>query len=228
MAPLAPPSGTGPPKPVFAAPLLGREWLSPAAFELRLARPEGFAFRPGQRIRIVDGPLERDYSLAGSPREELLRLCVRLVPEGSLSRRLASMPVGEAVRFSGPYGYFLFQPSDAPPVFVATGTGIAPFRSMAAAGAEGFLLFHGVRGPEDLYYAELLRARSRRYVPCLTAGAGGVPGARAGRVTGAVRECLAPGAYDFYLCGRREMVRDMTFLADDVFPQARLYTEIFF
>ena len=39
---------------------------------------------------------------------------------------------------------------------------------------------------------------------------------------------LARRAYDFYLCGREEMIRDVTLLVDEAFPGSRVYAEIFF
>jgi benzoate/toluate 1,2-dioxygenase reductase subunit len=39
---------------------------------------------------------------------------------------------------------------------------------------------------------------------------------------------LIPGRYDFYLCGRREMIRDVTFLVDEKFPGALVFTETFY
>ena len=46
--------------------------------------------------------------------------------------------------FTGPHGYFTFRDFRLKPVFVATGTGIAPFVSMVRAGAKGFIVLHGV------------------------------------------------------------------------------------
>jgi benzoate/toluate 1,2-dioxygenase reductase component len=46
-------------------------------------------------------------------------------------------------------------------------------------------------------------------------------------VTDWVRTRLAPGSYDFYLCGRREMVRDVTGLVDESYTGSRVYSEVF-
>jgi benzoate/toluate 1,2-dioxygenase reductase subunit len=115
---------------------------------------------------------------------------------------------------------------------VATGTGIAPFAAMARAGVRGFLLLHGVREPEELYYEALFRGAAARVVPCLTGhGSGGPPRheqAFPGRVTAYIEAHLPRRPYDFYLCGREEMIRDVTFLVDEGFPGSRVYSEIFF
>jgi ferredoxin-NADP reductase len=206
-------------------------WLSGNAFEMRLARPEGFAFRPGQHIRLSVQGLERDYSLISGAEEPCLALCIRHLPQGALTPVLASLETGSALEFSGPRGHFTFRPSDRPAVIVATGTGIAPFSAMARSGVRGFLLLQGVREPEELYYPELFRAAASKVVPCLTGrggGRGGPPDAFSGRVTQYLEASLPRQAYDFYLCGREEMVRDVTLLVDEAFAGSRVYSEIFF
>ena len=65
-----------------------------------------------------------------------------------------------------------------------------------------------------------------RYVPCLSGE--GEPGCFPGRVTAWSHDHLPTGCYDFYLCGSRHMVRDMTALVDERFPGSRVFTEIFF
>ena len=206
-------------------------WLSANTFELRLARPEGFAFRAGQHIRLQSQGLERDYSLTSGPEDTPLALLIRHVPEGALTPFLASLEPGAEIAFSGPRGHFAFRPSDRPAVFVATGTGIAPFSAMVRSGARDFLLLHGVRAAEDLYYEDLFRAAAGEVVPCLTglgAGQSPRPGVFPGRVTAYLEANLPQGAYDFYLCGREEMIRDVTLLVDEAFPGSRVYAEIFF
>lgn len=205
--------------------------LSSDTFELRLARPEGFDFRAGQHIRLEVQGVERDYSLTSGPEASHLALLIRRVPEGALTPCLASLEPGSEIDFSGPRGHFAFRPSDLPAVFVATGTGIAPFAAMVRSGVRDFLLLHGVRTAEDLYYEDLLRAAAGEVVPCLTRhGDGQLPHAEAffGRVTAYLEANLPRKAYDFYLCGREEMIRDVTLLADEAFPGSRVYAEIFF
>jgi ferredoxin-NADP reductase len=116
-------------------------------------------------------------------------------------------------------------------VFVATGTGIAPFVSMARSGVGGFVLLHGVRTSADLYYERIFRAAAGSYVPCLSRGSA-VSCVRHevffGRVNEYIEGHLPRRGYDFYLSGRGEMIRDVTLLVDDLFPDSRVYSEIFF
>jgi benzoate/toluate 1,2-dioxygenase reductase subunit len=212
----------------YTAALLERKRLSDGTFELRLGRPEGFDFLPGQRILVFSDGEQRDYSLAGSPRDRVLALCVRRVGSGRVSPILCSAERGDQIRFSGPHGYFLFRPSGRPAVFVATGTGAAPFASMARSTAGQFTMIHGVRQVDELYYAGLFRERAGRYVPCISGPFHPSNGIFAGRVTHYLASQLKPGSFDFYLCGRGEMIRDVTWLVDERFPGSWVYTERFF
>ena len=209
----------------FTTRLLDRSRLSEKAFQIELDRPSGFQFLPGQSITIVKESVQRDYSLACAPDSARLTLCVRHVPHGLLSPFLAAAPLGTSFSFTGPHGYFLFRQSPRPAVFVATGAGVAPFFSMVSAGITGFTMLHGARTADELYYEKHLRAASDRYVPCLSEGS--VPGCFMGRVSDWAREHLSPQAYDFYLCGSREMIRDVTPLVDERFPGSLVLTEIF-
>jgi ferredoxin-NADP reductase len=175
--------------------------------------------------------LERDYTPVSSPSDPTLALCIRKLEEGVISPLLASAEMGTQIHFTGPYGYFTFRASPRSAVFVATGTGIAPFVSMGRSGIGGFILLHGVRTPHELYYESLFRTKARRYVPCVS----GVPlrssaplGTFYGKVTDYIKEHLPKGPYDFYLCGRGDMIRDVTLLVDERFSGSFIYAEIFY
>lgn len=203
-----------------------RRWLTTDTYVLRLDRPESFRFAPGQRICLQHGDLLRDYSLISAPHAPTLDILIRRIVGGVMSSHLAELPLETAVEIEGPQGYFIFQDQGNRPLFVASGTGIAPFVSMARAGLRGFGLLHGVRTAEELYFAEEMRARADRYQACLTGGGTG-PDAYAGRVTSYVAEHLETGIYDFYACGRAEMIRDLAHVIDDRFPSSRLFSESF-
>ena len=219
----------------FTTRVTGRRWLSRKAYEIRLNRPREFSFTPGQFIRLqAEGGegqgAERDYSLISIPSDPDLGLLVRDTGTGGLSSFLGAADMGTPIWFAGPRGYFTRQESGRPAVFVATGTGVAPFVSMARSGISGFVLLHGVKTGAELYYEDLFRRLSCLYAPCLSSGeaARDFPGAFCGRVTGYLASILAPGKYDFYLCGRREMIRDVTILIDERFPGGRIYSETFY
>jgi ferredoxin-NADP reductase len=131
------------------------------------------AFRPGQFISCllpVGGEtLIRPYSIASSPEDDELEICLNLVPGGLGSPYLLSRPVGATLRFTGPWGTFVLDRApEAEAVFVADGTGVAPIRSMlrravATATRHPLRLLHGAANPERALYRAELEALARRY-----------------------------------------------------------------
>lgn len=213
------------------AKLMARRRLSRNTFELILTRPSGFSFVPGQRIRFLHEAIERDYSLISDPDDDNLALCVRRVSGGRFSPYLTSLQVGSHLTFSGPCGYFVFQPSERPALFVATGTGIAPFLSMARSGVTGFCLLHGVASAEDLYYEDFWQKTAEKYIKCLSGTPSDTsrsPHTLHCNVTEYVNIHLPRKPYDFYLCGREDMIRDVIYLVDEFFPGSLVRTEIYF
>jgi len=216
----------------FTAELLERRWVSESTFEIELSRPRNFSFVPGQRMRLALGTGSRDYSLISSPKDSTIAFYIRRVKDGRISPLLAQAEAGTPIECSGPCGYFTFRPSPRPAIFVATGTGIAPFVSMGRSGLSDFTLLHGVRKHTDLFCRSLFIAAAQKYVPCIS----GTPLEQGhdfqdvfhGRVTQYIKRHLVPGIYDFYLCGSSEMIRSATLLMDDLFPGSLVYTEIFF
>ncbi|MBI5064415.1 MAG: hypothetical protein HZB87_13355 [Desulfatitalea sp.] len=214
----------------YAIHVMGRRWLTEGIFEIRFDRPAGFDFLPGQKIGFKLQGATWDYTLLGPAQDPALSLCVRHIPEGRFSPRLAAAQPGEPFQITSASGFFTFKPSPRPAVFVATGTGVAPFVAFARAGVRGFDLLHGVRSAEELVYGRELAAAARRYRPCLS---GPSPTGTdldffAGRVDACLAQHLAPGRYDFYLCGNGDMIRDVMRLIDERFNDSRVFTETFF
>ena len=209
--------------------LVSRKWISEEIFELAFDRPVGFTFSPGQRIRLVHEKGERDYTPISSPQDTHLILLIKVVEGGALTPVLAEAAVGTSFSFTGPQGYFVWLPSDRPAVFVATGTGVAPFISMARSGVKGFIMVHGVRRRGELHEQSLLRGAAADYVACISGPSSGAgPDLFRGRVTTYLRSRLNPGAYDFYLCGQRDMIRDATLIVDERFAGSSVYAETFY
>jgi ferredoxin-NADP reductase len=105
-------------------------------FRLKLAEPSTVSFKAGQFI-ILNVPKEgkivkRAYSIASPPFEpSIIELCIQHVDGGIASTYFWQLKEGDSVSIFGPHGTFLLkEPLDYDPVFMATGTGVAPLRSM--------------------------------------------------------------------------------------------------
>jgi ferredoxin-NADP reductase len=136
--------------------------------ELEVDGVSHFGFVPGQWLSVKavtpDGEeMTRAYSIASAPSDNgHFAFCLNRVEEGYMSNYLCGLEEGAPVRFQGPFGSFILRPPLHDTVFIATGTGIAPFRSMLHwlladperhQGREFWLLF-GARCEQDLYYRE--------------------------------------------------------------------------
>jgi ferredoxin-NADP reductase len=170
------------------ATVVEREDVSPGIVRFRIRPDDGVpAFEPGQYLALgleADGrPLQRPYSTA-SPRGETdaLEFLVRLVPDGALTPRLWTLHAGDRMRVGRPKGLFTADGADPRrPVYVATGTGIAPLLSMletrlreADDGPAGRrpIVIHGVARARDLAWRHRLEALAARgriaYVPAVS------------------------------------------------------------
>jgi len=195
---------------------------------LRLRDPATIAFKAGQFISFeihqegMKFPLTRPYSIASPPsRQDNLDLLFNLVRGGPGSTYLFSLREGDVTEFKGPAGaFYLHEDLGRDYLFVATGTGIAPFRSMWQTLFErntssAVTLFWGVRSQGDLYYQDELEALTRahpnfQYVLTLSRPTEGWTG-ETGRVTRLVEERI-PSVKNLavYLCGNSGMLKDVT------------------
>lgn len=229
MAGIVSQGGVGAAEPGYTVAVTAVHWLSEETFEIRFERPNRFTYLPGQWISIIDGPHRRDYTLLGPSDAEELALCVRFVASGRLSPKLARARRGDRFHISAPSGFFTYKASSHQAVFVATGTGIAPFVAYVRAGVMGFDLLHGGRSESNLYYREIVAAAARRYIPCISGsdGRASLPDVFSGRVAQYLSATYPKGSYDFYLCGRGDMIRDVTRVIDGTFPESRVFMESF-
>ncbi len=179
------------------------------------------AFVPGQFLSLTANEITRAYSIASppSPETRIFSLCANLVPEGRFSPWLFNLQPDDEIEFKGPYGAFIPRRPIADSIFVATGTGIAPFRSMLHTVLRehpetNFHLIFGVRYRDTLlYHDELLQLATQHpnfhYHPTLTRPADDWPGLT-GRVQPHVLQTLGERRdIDIYICGMKEMVDDL-------------------
>ena len=106
------------------------------SFRFKLVEPQAITFQTGQFIILnvpQDGKVvKRAYSIASPPHEpQAIELCIQKVEGGIASTYFWKLKEGDTVSISGPHGNFLLkEPLEYDPVFMATGTGVAPLRSM--------------------------------------------------------------------------------------------------
>jgi ferredoxin-NADP reductase len=209
--------------------LLNSKELAPEVhhFEFEVAGVEHFSFTPGQFISVIDREhgreITRAYSIASPRGGNKFALCLNRVPNGIVSRWLFELNPGDEVEIHEPLGYFTLRHPGRRAVFVATGTGIAPFRSMLLdhlpRTQPRITLLFGVRYPSGLLYRNELERLAVEYpnfkfMPTVTRPDENWPGLT-GRVQAHLDGALAIrmpeeiSNIDVYICGLKEMVDDV-------------------
>ncbi|MGH7227629.1 MAG: FAD-binding oxidoreductase [Nitrospiraceae bacterium] len=192
---------------------------------LRLLEPDQIAFKAGQFISFevvhprLNQPVTRPYSIASPPSQgDQVTLLLNLVPNGPGSTYLFSLREGDETQFKGVNGsFYLRDEAERDFLFVATGTGIAPIRSMLydlldKSFPRSITLFWGLRSQKDLYYQDELTTLAKHFanftaVATLSRPENGWHG-EVGRVTKLVEGRIASVKnLAVYLCGSSGMLK---------------------
>jgi CDP-4-dehydro-6-deoxyglucose reductase len=184
---------------------------------------ETLHFKAGQFVsfnEVLGGKkITRPYSIASRPDGNRFELCLNLVEEGLFSPFLFQMKPGDSVDMSAPLGFFVIRDPTKEALFIATGTGIAPFRAMAPdylshpQAAQLTLLF-GLRYENSIYYRPEFEELARRHPnfnfwPTLSRPDPSWVG-RTGHVQVHLLEAIGDRRdLDVYICGLKAMVDDV-------------------
>ena len=211
-----------------------------------VADDEPFAFQPGQMVGIEAhfeglGYRRSPYCILSEPRpDRTFDLLIREVPDGPLAQRLVSLDVGDEVAFRGPTGRSMVPPdSDRELVLLATGTGVAPFYSLARHLVQRrypgpISLWWGLRLEEDVCLTEELDALTAgfgdfRYTISLSQPPPAWTGLR-GRLGESVPPLLEKlGDKRYLLVGNGAMIEEMASALSDLgVVRTSIYKEFFF
>ena len=140
--------------------------------QVKLPANERLQFLAGQYVDFLlkDGS-RRSFSMANAPHDdEALELHIRHVAGGKFTDHVFNtMKEREILRLEGPLGsFFLREDSAKPIVFVASGTGFAPIKSILQTAfrkgvTRSMTLYWGGRRPKDLYLASLAEGWAREH-----------------------------------------------------------------
>jgi CDP-4-dehydro-6-deoxyglucose reductase len=145
--------------------------------ELKFTKPAGFTFQPGQFLMLDVPSLEdetdlqpRAYSIASTPAEEEVLIGIKIKHGGRAGEWVKQqLKPGMEVAVKGPLGAFLlYKETHKDYLFVCTGAGLAPFRSIVKAALEAgetrrMDLVHGVCEEQDFFWREEFAALAERY-----------------------------------------------------------------
>jgi ferredoxin--NADP+ reductase len=203
-------------EPVYKIRILEQEEIAEDVFYIKLEHPKGVSgtFIPGQLLALsyAPGSTVRYYSIASGNCEDFWGILYNRVSDGGLTPRLSGLRQGDSLYTSLPFGDFLSV--KAPMVWIATGTGIAPFHSMVQSGKalEDTILVHGARQKKDFYFYEnFQKSMDRRYIACSSVLE--QSGFYSGRLSKYLKEDFSfaqcPEQTCFYLCGSSSMIVDI-------------------
>ena len=198
-------------------------------------RPLGFL--PGQYVNIAVPGTEqtRSYSFSSRPGRTQVSFILRDTPTGALPTFLRGpAEVGHPIGFHGPLGSFYLRDIKRPVLFLAGGTGLAPFTAMLGtidpdSTSHPIHLIYGVTSDRDLVKVDELEEAAKRlpnfsFAYCVADEHSTCP--NKGYVTRYIEPAhLNGGDVDVYLCGPPVMVEAVRnhFKQQGVTPQNFYY-----
>ena len=222
--------------------------LSPDVLKLVLRIPDtaNFVFLPGQYIDLTWQGSKRSYSIASAEVvDNKFELHIKKVENGLFSNFLFSdLKINQLIRFHGPLGTFFLKESDSPLIFLCTGTGFAPIKSIienlvASGSKREIYIYWGAQTAKDLY-STLPEEWANQYghinfTPVLsrTAVVNNSNDHPAGYKAKYVQDVVIEqhknlSAFEVYACGSERMIQDaMRLLVENGLNPGNFYSDAF-
>lgn len=186
----------------------------------RLPPTSNFKFNSGQYVNLIKGNLNRSYSIANKANHNnQLVFYIKKYENGLMSKYwFEEAKVNDLLRIEGPLGSFFLRNSEIENIiFLATGTGVAPVKSILENVLESssnfskkkFWVFIGARYKEDLFWEPKLDDRQidLKYIPVLSRQENDWTGKK-GHVHHVVLEQnINLANAQVYACGSNEMIQ---------------------
>jgi CDP-4-dehydro-6-deoxyglucose reductase len=184
---------------------------------LRLPPNSNFNFNSGQYVNIIKGNLTRSYSIANpSDHKNQLEFFIKSYENGLMSAYFfKEARIHDLLRLEGPIGtFFLRESSLKNIVFLATGTGVAPVKSILEELEKSHEQYQnknlwvlvGARYQEDLFWNPFFKNLNIKYIPVLSRPENDWNGAK-----GYVQDIVLKQQIDLentqvYACGSNDMI----------------------
>ncbi|MFA6005392.1 MAG: FAD-dependent oxidoreductase [Patescibacteria group bacterium] len=229
----------------YTASTIVKEEIAPGVFRFVFTLPDkSIAFNAGQYLLLNVPGGYRQYSISSSPHQtDEIEIIVDIAPMGIGSKYLQAFKLGEQVTFRAPLGVFMLQKTNLPKIFLATGTGIAPIKSMVLdlahrAFVEDYHILWGLRSHKDAYFKRELNNLDRlnrnfHYHICYSREDPEDTTELKGYVQDGLR-ILFPNnnfllSHEFYLCGRPNTVDEVkkALRTEFTVPESHIFNEKF-
>ncbi len=213
-------------------------------YYFEFTQPASIPFAPGQytSIKVSEHGDRRSYSICSSPEKNHgFELLVDKDPDGLGVKYLDNLLPGQEMEALFPMGVFTVanDPAEEALVFVATGSGIAPFRSMILdqlqerKNTQPIWLYWGLRHLEWLFWQDEFQELAEQFPnfhfhPVLSQAVDEWPLCR-GRVTDCLSIHELPPKAGYYVCGNQTMIKDvMTLLPTRGVEPTHIHHEKFY
>lgn len=186
-------------------------------------------FIPGQYVYVgIPGANDvKPYSIYSGVNDPYLEILVKKVEHGSVSNTITQVEIGDYLEILEPKGHFCIPQAwlkEHRLIFVATGVGIAPFRSFVRSYPElDYRIYHGIRDIGERFDTEDFP--DGKYFICTSRD-------NEGDFHGRVTDFFQKNNLIFdtaFLCGNGSMVKDMiSILTNKGLKTSNIRTEIFY
>lgn len=216
-------------------------------FTFEMKEPHNLTFEAGQyaSLGFPDNPVRRPYSIASAPSEDhKFELIIDTAPQGIGTKYLMNLPLGGEAAFLAPMGMFTLAKGEQAQkekalMFVATGSGIAPLRSMilhllqTENDKREMWLYWGLRFETDLFWEEEFEELTKAFPNfhfhvTLSKASDQWPLCR-GHVTNCLSIHDVPAEAGYYLCGSKPMIEETVALLNSKgIPKESVHHEKFY
>ncbi len=229
----------------FKLKVISNKFIAPNILEMKtLPDIEDLNYKGGQYFSFKVGEkINRSYSTASSPNEKYICFVVDIAPQGPGSKFVEILKAGDEFDVMGPFGFFTLEKTGAledenPIIFAATGTGIAPIRSMVVdllnnkKSKRDIYLFYGQRYDNEAYFLNDLYKLAEehinlKFIPVISRPGETWKGEK-GYIHEHIKKMPVIKEARVYVCGRSETVK---IISDDLvnfgYPKDKVFYEKF-
>lgn len=196
---------------------------------------EGFDFYPGQFISLIlnkdNREIRRPYSIASKPSKKSIDLCIKIVQNGLVTPLIDDLKRGDEIEVLGPMGEFIVKDFSKNLIFISTGTGIGPFRSIINHLLENdfknkITLLTGYRTEEEVLYESEFKQLEKQFKNFFYRR---ILSRSEKEENGYVQKLVEKNLFlssHYYICGLKEMVNSVKgLLENNKIPKENIFFE---
>lgn len=203
---------------------------------------KNFKFIAGQYVLFTIHTCIRQYSIVSRGINNEFELLIEIVPNGLASKYFKTLRLDTIVEIRASAGNFIYRKSKKTPIFLATGTGIAPIITMLYSfqnSKKPSILFWGLKRYQDIYFKKELMLLKKiihkfSYTICLSReNQKNSSVVYLGHIQDALESYYIkyksnPLDFDYYICGNKNMVLDViAFLMQKQVTKKNIFYERF-